>query len=232
MLPFYVADRQRDQLGALVEYLPNQAWSFGARAEYNMDDYDETQIGVLETESPSFTLDASYHPSKDVTTYAYYTRQQIKSKQEGPARGSAAAAYPWQADVDDTMDTFGIGGKYAGLGKWDLGMDFTYNTSKGKIDITNLSTSTSSPYPDLKTELASVQLWAEYHQGKNLVYRLSYWYEDYDADNWALDGLQPASLINLPSSSGTGTTNYLLTGEDTLDYAAHVVGVSLVYQFQ
>jgi MtrB/PioB family decaheme-associated outer membrane protein len=231
MVPFYVADRQREQVGALVEYLPNQAWSFGARAEYNMDDYNEAQIGLLEAESPSFTLDASYHPNKDVTTYAYYTREQAKSKQKGRATTSSSDPWPWQADVDDTMDTFGLGGKLAGLGKWDVGLDLTYNKSKGQMNITDLSSSTTSPYPDLKTELASLKLWAQYHQGKNLIYRLSYWYEDYDADNWALDGLQPTSLVGATSPAG-GPTNYLLTGEDTLDYAANVIGVSLVYQFQ
>ena len=232
MIPFYVAERQRDQLGLLVEYMPDQAWSFGARAEYNDDSYDEAQLGLIEAETPSFTLDATYHPSKDVTTYAYYTREQVKSKQYGSATTVGSdPTNPWQADFDDTMDTFGLGSKVAGLGKWDIGLDLTYNKSKGKIDMTDFgSTTTTSAYPDLKTELASLKLWAQYHQGKNLVYRLSYWYEDYDADDWALDGLEPASLIDRPSP-GPSNTNYLLTGEDTLDYQVNVFGVSVVYLF-
>jgi hypothetical protein len=235
MVPFYVAERQREQLGALVEYMPSQAWSFGARAEYNMDDYDEALIGLVEAESPSFTLDATYHPNKDVNTYVYYTREQAKSKQKGSATtAGTVTTNAWLGDFDDTMDTFGLGGKWARLvGNWDLGLDFTFNKSKGKIDILDVGTSSTSSYPDLKTELASVKLWAQYHQGKNLVYRISYWYEDYDADNWAVDELGATSLINQPPPApAPGTTNYLLTGEDTLDYVAHVIGISVVYQFQ
>lgn len=233
--PYYIADRTRDQLGALVEYLPNNNWNFGIRAEYNKDDFDQSQYGLLEAESPSVTLDAAYHPSKDVTSYAYYTREEMTSQQKGFGTIIAGSNVtdPWLADFDDTMDTFGLGGKIAGMGKWDIGLDLTYNKSKGKIDITEINTSISNPYPDLKTELASAKLWTQYNQSKNLAYRFYYWYEDYKADNWAVDDLQADSLIGplppLPAPQ-VGTT-YLLTGENSLEYTVHVIGISLVYLF-
>ncbi len=233
MIPFYVADREHQQIGALVEYIPNDNWNLGARAEYNKDDYNELNLGLIETEAPSFTLDASYHPSKDLSTYIYYTRQQMNSYQKGRSTTAGTVATPaWDANLDDTMDTFGLGGKFAGIGKWDLGLDFTYNKSKGKIDIIDLSGAPTNPYPDLKTELASVKFWTQYNRSKNLAYRFYYWYEDYEADNWALDDLEADSLIDLPPPPpAPGTTNYLLTGEDTLDYKVHVIGVSLNYLF-
>ncbi len=233
LIPFYITDRQRNQLGGLVEYMPNDSWSFGARAEYNMDDYDQSQLGLIESELPSFTLDAAYHPNKDISTYVYYTRGEMQSKQKGRATTTGTVVTPpWEANFDDTADTIGLGGKYAGLGKWDLGLDLTYNKSKGKIDVTDLSTSTTSPYPDLKTELASVKLWTQYNHSKKLAYRFYYWYEDYEADNWAVDGLEADSLVGLPPPPPQpGVTNYLLTGEDTLDYKVNVFGVSVVYLF-
>ena len=234
IIPFYVADRQRGQLGALVEYMPSDSWNFGARAEYNKDEYNEAQLGLVEAETPSFTLDASYHPNKDVSTYIYYTREEMKSSQKGRSTTAGTVPTPaWNADFDDSVDTFGLGGKVTGMGKWDMGLDFTYNKSKGKIDIIDLSDSSTNPYPDLKTELASIKFWTQYNRSKNLAYRFYYWFEDYEADNWAVDGLQPDSLIGpLPPLPAPQTpTNYLLTGEDTLDYKVHVVGVSVVYLF-
>ena len=234
IIPFYVADRQHGQLGALVEYMPGNSWNFGARAEYNNDDYDEAQLGLVETETPSFTLDASYHPSKDISTHVYYTREVMKSSQKGRSTTAGTVTTPaWDADFDDTTDTFGLGAKIAGIGRWDVGLDFTYNKSKGKIDIIDLSDSSTNPYPDLKTELASIKLWTQYNRSKNLAYRFYYWYEDYEADNWAIDGLEADSLIGPlpPLPAPQESTNYLLTGEETLDYKVHVVGVSVVYLF-
>ena len=233
IIPFYVADRQRGQLGALVEYMPGNSWNFGARAEYNKDDYDEAQLGLVDAETPSLTLDMSYHPNKDISTYVYYTREEMRSSQKGRSTTAGTVTTPaWDADFDDTTDTFGLGGKILGMGKWDMGLDFTYNKSKGKIDVIDLSGAATNPYPDLNTELASVKLWTQYNRSKNLAYRFYYWYEDYEADNWAVDGLEADSLVGLPPPPpALGVTNYLLTGEDTLDYKVHVVGVSLVYLF-
>ena len=233
LIPFYLADRQRSQLGGLVEYMPNNNWRLGARAEYNKDDYDESILGLLESETPSFTLDASYHPSKDISTYIYYTRQEMNSKQKGRATTTGTVVTPsWEADVDDEMDTFGLGGKMAGLGKWDIGLDFTYNKSKGKIDVIDLTNAPTNPYPDLKTELTSIKFWTQYNHSKKLAYRFYYWHEDYEEDNWAVDGLEADSLVGLPPPPpAPGVTNYLLTGEDTLDYKVNVIGISLVYLF-
>jgi len=237
MSPYYVADRTRDQLGALVEYLPNNNWNFGLRAEYNKDDFDQSQYGLLEAETPSLTLDAAYHPSKDITSYVYYTRENATSKQKGfnTVIAGSNPVSPWEADFDDTADTFGLGGKVAGIGgKWDIGLDLVYNKSKGKIDMIDLGTLATNPYPDLKTELTSAKLWAQYHASKNLAYRFYYWYEDYNADNWAVDDLQADSLIGPlpPLPAPQVPTTYLLTGEETLDYSVNVFGISLVYLFQ
>jgi hypothetical protein len=73
-------------------------------------------------------------------------------------------------------------------------------------------------YPDLKTQLGSLKLWTIYRQNKKLSYKVSYWLEDYKADNWALDGLDPDTLSNM-----------LLMGEETLDYRVHVIGASASY---
>ena len=54
-----------------------------------------------------------------------------------------------------------------------------------------------TPYPDLETDLTSLKLWTQYHYRKDISLKLSYWYEDYSADNWALDNLQENSVGNL-----------------------------------
>ena len=203
-----------------MDYLPTDTLSFAAAAEYNRNNYHNSDIGLTEATEPAYTLDASYQPRDNVTTYAYYAHEDIKSWQAGSETG--ATSPDWEADFDDTVNTVGVGAKVSGIrSKWDVGADLVYTRATGEIDMKNLdSANRNNDYPDLKTSLTSVKLWTEYHYRRDLAFKLSYWYQDYSADNWAVDNLQEDSINNL-----------LLLGEDTQDYDVHVVGVSFVYKF-
>jgi hypothetical protein len=217
---YYLADRERTTLGATVDYMPTDRLSLAATAEYNRDNYQNTVIGLTESKEPGYTLDASYVPRNNVTTYAYYSHEDINSSQAGSESGTTIP--DWEADFDDKVDTFGVGAKVTGIRKkWDIGADLVYTRATGKVDMKDLNTTNrNSDYPKLKTALTSLKLWTEYRYRSNLAFKISYWYQDYSADNWAVDNLQEDSINNL-----------LLLGEDTQDYDVHVVGVSFAYRF-
>ena len=91
----------------------------------------------------------------------------------------------------------------------------------GDVDLDNLTPGgTVEPYPDLETELTSLKLRTLYHYRPNLGVRLTYWYEKYSADNWALDSVQPDSVPDL-----------LLFGEETPDYDVHAISASVLFYF-
>ena len=69
--------------------------------------------------------------------------------------------------------------------------------------------------------MSSLKLWALYRYRPNIAYKFSYWYDDFNSDNWALDDLQVDSV-----------TNALLLGEESPDYNNHVVAVSVIYRFE
>jgi hypothetical protein len=71
--------------------------------------------------------------------------------------------------------------------------------------------------------MTSVKLWSSYHHSKQLAYNLGLWFEEYSADNWAIDGLLPYD----PAA----VENTLLFGNETLDYNVYVVTVSASYRF-
>jgi len=215
---YYLADRERTLVGTSVDYLPTDSLSLAAKLEYRKNDYPDTLIGLTESSEPAYTLDASYQLHDNVTTYAYYTHEDMESTQGGSETGTTSP--DWQAEFDDTVDTVGVGATVTDIrNKWDAGADLVYTRATGTIEMKNLvSPDRDSNYPDLKTALTSLKLWTQYRYRRDLAFKFSYWYQDYSADNWAVDNLQEDSVHNL-----------LLLGEDTQDYDTHVFGLSFVY---
>ncbi len=218
------ADRDRAKIGALIDYMATEKLFLSARADYNKDDYTDTKIGLTEAIQPVLTVDFSYQAGDNITTYGYYTYENIQSSQNGYDLSIATSATGWQADYDDTIDTAGIGAKLTDLGRWAVGADIVYSQSTGKIQMKDIvNPGSEDQYPDNKTALTSVKLWTSYDYSKQLVYKLGYWFEDYSADNWAVDGLIPYDQ--------TAVANTLLLGSETLDYNVYVVTVSASYRF-
>lgn len=225
MRKYNLADRDRNKLGALIDYMATEKLYLSARADYSEDDYQNTQIGLTEASQPTVTIDFSYQPLSNLTTYGYYTWENIQSSQNGfeVSGGGATTITGWQADFDDTFDTVGIGAKWTDLGKWDLGADLVYSKAIGHIEMKDLANpGTETQFPDNRTEMASIKLWTDYNHSEQLVYKLGYWYEDYTADNWAVDGLPAFSP----------TSGILLLGNQTMDYEVRVITASASYRFQ
>jgi len=224
MRKYNLADRDRSKVGATIDYMATEKLFLSARADYNRDDYTNSTIGLTEAIQPVYTVDFSYQPGNNITTYGYYTYENIQSSQAGSDVSTLSSTRDWEADFDDTFDTAGVGIKWTDLGKWDIGADIVYSQSSGAIEMKDLlNPGTEDPYPDTRTELTSVKLWTSYNHSKLLSYRLGYWFEDYSADNWAVDGLQPYD----PAA----VENTLLLGNETLDYNVYVITASASYKF-
>ncbi|NOQ87926.1 MAG: MtrB/PioB family outer membrane beta-barrel protein, partial [Gammaproteobacteria bacterium] len=158
----------------------------------------------------------------NITTYGYYTYENIESSQAGSALGTSTA--DWEADFEDTFDTIGLGAKWIDLGKWELGTDIVVSRSNGETQMKDLAApGTEGQFPDTKTELSSIKLWANYNHSKELSYKLGFWFEDYSEDNWAVDGLQVYDPL--------AVENTLLLGNETLDYNTYVITVSANYRY-
>jgi MtrB/PioB family decaheme-associated outer membrane protein len=222
MRKYYLADRDRTKVGATIDYMATDKLFLSARVDYNEDDYTDSTIGLTEATQPVYTVDFSYQPRHNITTYGYYTYENIQSSQAGSAFGTTTA--DWEADFEDAFDTLGLGIKWTDLGKWGFGADVVLNKSNGSSEMKNLAALGSEvQYPDTKTELTSVKLWTDYSYSKQLVYKLGLWFEEYSAENWAVDGLVPYDPLVVE--------NTLLLGNETLDYNVYVISASLSYRY-
>jgi MtrB/PioB family decaheme-associated outer membrane protein len=222
MRKYYLADRDRTKIGTTIDYMATDKLFLSARVDYNKDDYKNSTIGLTEAIQPVYTVDFSYQPRHNITTYGYYTYESIESSQAGSVLGTTTA--DWEADFEDTFDTIGIGAKWSDIGKWDIGADIVFSKSNGASQMKDLiNPGAEGQYPDTKTQLTSVKLWADYNHSKNLSYKLGFWFEDYTADNWAVDGLEPYDPL--------AVENTLLLGNETLDYDVYVITVSANFRY-
>ncbi len=219
---YYLADRDRTKVGGSIDYMATDKLFLSARVDYNQDDYTDSVIGLTEATQPVYTVDFSYTPRHNITTYGYYTYETIESSQAGSAAGTTDA--DWQADFEDTFDTIGIGAKWADLGKWDIGADIVLSKSNGSSEMIDLSVAgAAGQYPDTRTELTSVKLWTDYNYSKQLVYKLGLWFEEYSAENWAIDGVAVYDPL--------AVENMMFLGSETLDYNVYVITASMSYRF-
>jgi hypothetical protein len=142
--------------------------------------------------------------------------QQIKSEQAGSQTFSTP---DWSAKNNDTFNSVGIGVKHQLIkDKLDVGADYVLSRSTGKVDVQ--TGGPDSKFPDLKSDLDTVKLYADYRLKENMTLHAAYWYEHYNSKDWALDGVNPDTIPNVISF-----------GEEAPDYNQHAVMLSLRYRF-
>ena len=235
---FNLADLERTELGLSANYMPTKRLSLGLTTEYLDDDYSDSVLGLTQAQQPSLLLNASYQINDRISTHAFYSHEEDQSQYAGAQDGKSRTP-DWHAELKDTIDSVGFGAQSTGLAnKWDIGADLVYTRSRGEIDMsTTISTitnpdsvagiPTTEQYPDLKTSLSSLQLWTQYQYSDPIVYKISYWYERYSEEDWAVDG----TVNNYIPLENDTIEGFLLLGEDRLDYTQHVIWLSVIVQF-
>lgn len=224
---YNLADLERDEVRFQFNYTPVERLSFAANLAYSEDQYEESLIGLTAASNRSATIEGSYVPTDKVTTYAYYTRDLIDSEQSGREAiagnsGSLDERYApdWFAQTRDSMDSLGLGLQWQEfLPKLSMGADYVYSKGDGETDI---QLAAASPFPDIQTRLHTFSLYTSYQRTRNLSFRLHYRHEQYQSQDWALDGVTPLS---------TDSPTSLYMAEGSPQYDVDLVGLSMRYTF-
>lgn len=226
---YHLADRTRDKLALFTTYMPAERWTFGFNAGYLNDDYNASELGLTQSSIRSYTLDASFVPTEAVTTYAFFTYEDLRSDQDGHAFSGGAvklaqAADPtrdWFVRHSDRVDTLGAGFKHALVkDRLDVGVDYVYAKTEGKVDVTAGSSLTVAPLPLTTSRLNALGVYGAYRWKKDWSVKARYWIEHYESSDWALDNVEPNTLANV-----------ITLGEDSPDYTVRVLTLSLAYRF-
>ena len=211
---YNLADRDRNEAKLRVDVTPGERFNFGFDVRATWDDYFNSTVGLLDGTSWSAAADCGWAVAEKISANCYLSHEEIRSHQANAEL--LGASPPWFGSNHDAVDSLGAGFKYGASETFDLGFDYTYSRSTGEVAIKSATVG----FPDLTTRLNSARLYVNYSPKKKFALRLSYWYEGYRSDDWALDGVLPATINNV-----------LSLGQQSPDYDVNVITLSGRYEF-
>jgi MtrB/PioB family decaheme-associated outer membrane protein len=213
---YNMADRIRDTGGIQLDFTASNLINIGLSIEHSLDDYSDSILGLTESQETSYNVDASVILTAVTTIHGFAARNIIKSEQAG---SQASSTPDWFASNDDNINTFGIGVKHQLIeDKLDVGADYVATRSTGKVSVNTVTP--AAGFPDLKSDLDSLKLYADYRLQDNMTLHAAYWYEHYSSTDWMLDDVNPDTISNVISF-----------GESSPDYNVNAVMLSVSYLF-
>jgi MtrB/PioB family decaheme-associated outer membrane protein len=213
---FNLANRERDFWDFGADFSMPKNITLSLDAFHRNDDYVDSAIGLTSSRDAGGTADLSWSASEKFAAFAFYGYQEITSKQSG---SQSFGAPDWRAESRDQIESASVGLRLSELAKrWNVQFDYFFMDSRGEIDmLTGVST---APFPPLNIRSHGPRLKVMYRASPALEIIGNLQYEHFDADDWALDGVEPDTLPSILSS-----------GADAYDYDVNLVGLSFRYSF-
>ncbi|MCL1142845.1 MtrB/PioB family decaheme-associated outer membrane protein [Shewanella gaetbuli] len=215
MRKYYLADRTRNAVELRMNHTPTNWLSLDVTTRYAKDEYDDTQIGLTESEDYGYDINLNMAFNQHIDGYVFAGQQWINSNQVG----SQGFARPdWAADIEDEFVNLGLGASYSGLmqDKLTLGVDYLFSNS---VSDTYVITDGTSPYGDYFSYNHSASLYADYAMNEQMALKITYRYERYFDTDAANVGVN-----DIPGMITLGDINH--------NYNAHQVMLSFTYKLR
>jgi MtrB/PioB family decaheme-associated outer membrane protein len=221
---YYQADRDRDLVQIQADFSPAARFNLSLRHENAQDRYDESLVGLVASDYDQTSAEATVQVWQALVVTAYFSRDNYDSVAVGAGSFVTPNTAPpnWQARTEDRHDVHGVAFNWPGLvdGKLDLRADWMRADTTGDIGVASPLEAAASPFPTLRSRLTGAELVADWHMNPRWTLNLGWRWEKYSADDWAKDGVGPATIGNV-----------LAFGSQTLDYDVNVFLVGFRYNF-
>jgi MtrB/PioB family decaheme-associated outer membrane protein len=215
---YTLAYRYRDfcELRATLGW-PGQPITFGGEAFYASDDYTESPLGLRKSDDRRFAADVTWAVTERASLYLQGGYEDLESRSVGSESFDGA---DWQSQHRDRFRTLGAGLDFGtAADRFGTRVAFTYAEGHGDVDVTS-ALSGGGAYPRLETEMISAVVDFDYRLSKAIDLRLQVRYEDFSSDDWALGGVEPATIPTV-----------LTLGADPYEYDVYLVSLSMRYRF-
>ncbi|HSL72515.1 MAG TPA: MtrB/PioB family outer membrane beta-barrel protein, partial [Longimicrobiales bacterium] len=203
---------------AEINLLPSDALAFSVTGRYAEDEYFKSQLGLQSSRTAGATFFGSWTFGESAANLsAHYGWDETNSRQSG---STAFAAPDWSGVTEDTQHSGGITLRLPSVtARLALGLDLFFADTDGEVT-TSSSTSPAGSLPQLRTRMNGAELTGEYRWSPALTLRAAARYEHFDADDWQLDGVEPATVPTL-----------LSLGADAYDYDVTLFELAFTYRF-
>lgn len=177
---FTVADRFRNAAELDLDWQYTSNVQLSTKAIFRNDDFENTQVGVKESEEKSLGFNLNWQVNRDLSTSASLQRAWMTWKMAGSAQQSVPT---WNSAQDDEYDVLTLGVRRSGINNdtVSVGMNYTYVTSQGETDL-----GSENKYEKLRSDGHSVLSYLSYQWRPEWQLRVETLYERYQSKNPAL----------------------------------------------
>lgn len=230
---FHLTDRDRDELSVSLNLYPDGIVGASFLALYLEDEYPAARVGLQRSEKLSLALDLSLTPAADWQGNLYFNYEDYSNQQAGFARrggGNPTPFFPeavrdpgnnWRLQSEDEVFAIGAGVDWTLLARrLELSLDANYTDATTETRPFSPGLAFQS-LPDSSTRISTLSLDGDYRLRPDRTLSIGYRYERYESLDWAVDGIQSATLSNI-----------LLLGNQSPDYSGHIFRVAIRFELE
>lgn len=225
--PLHLADRDRDKLRLVLDWIPLEPLSINFIAETSKDEYSGRTLGPREGKAEFLSIDAAYRISDQWQASAWTSHNDTRAEQTSCA-GSAGTgpvgltcanspAQPqWEARLRNVGTAYGVGLRGKPSSRIEFEAEVSHTKDRGEY-LQSATAVTAPTIPDVTYKITTLKLRGSYGLTKVSGLRLQYIYDRFKTDDWYWTGFTYLD--------GTTVT------QDP-DQKVHFVGVSYYHRFQ
>jgi len=188
--------------------------TLGASAFYGDDSYTLSTIGATTGLDRRYGIDLTWAMTDELSLYASAGEEKIDAKRQG----SQAFGQPdWRFVLEDNFETYGAGLRAQPTDKIGVDLDYTYAKGASKTALVGVN---GGNFPVNESEFSTLEADVTYAMSERIDLALTWRYESFDSSDWAIQGVEPATLGNV-----------LALGADPYDYSVNYIGASVRYYF-
>jgi MtrB/PioB family decaheme-associated outer membrane protein len=238
MRHYDIANRNRRRFTLLATATPGRLVSFNASAGTGRDEYPDSGHGLQSYDSNQYAVGVDITPDDRYDFSASYGWERYASLQKSRNAGSEAEqadpSRDWTTDYDGKVNFFEGAFDINAIARTAIRLTGDWNKSNDTYLyglVTGSPLAAPEQLPPQTNELLRAEIDLTYEISRNLHFGASYWYDDYNVQDFALGPTTLEGIAFPPVEPGLppASTNSLLLGYLYRPYTAHVGMVRLTY---